>query len=174
MLRRIATGKYRSDLVRMYRLLQKLPTNRETTCLGNLLTHAVVELDQYINCRKKSVYLLASLVRSLFELCLVVQYILKSPDNLVDWMGQRISDEIGILESARLLSARPGDTDWINGEVCRLKALSEKEGIPVARYRLPSYYSKVLGRRHEYDKFTDFFPNPLIRHPGSLMRIRSA
>jgi hypothetical protein len=149
----------------MYRLLQKLPVNDATTCLGNLLTHTVVEIDRYINSRRKSVYLLAALVRNVFEICLIVEYILRSRDNLRDWIGQRVSDEIGILNSARLLSVVPNDTDWIDAEIQKLKARAAKQDIQESRYRLPSYYSKHLGRGSEYEKFYGLFSKFI--HPSS-------
>jgi hypothetical protein len=158
-------ASYKRDIIKMYGLLDKLPHTNETTCLGNLLTQTKIELDRYIQSRTKSIYTLAAVGRNVFELCLIVEYVLFSAARMNEWMGQRISDEVQLLESMRLMSPTGADLSWIDGRISDIRSIGEREGITEAKYKLPREYADSLGRTDEYSKYYRIFSK--FTHPSS-------
>ncbi len=149
----------------MHSVLQRLQVNAETTCIGNLITHAIAELDRSDSKKLASIYTLASVGRNIFELFLILDYILKSGDNMRDWIGQKVTDEIQVLECLRLFSDIPNYCAWTAKRISSIREIASREGISETKYKNPSEYARLLGRMDEYDRYYKIFSK--FTHPSS-------
>lgn len=163
-LSRIVTS-HRKKLIILHRRLGAVNDSNRTTCLCNLLNQAIIEVARFISDRQKTIYTLAAIGRNIYEIRLIAEYVILSDDNLKDWIGQRIADELQVLKSIKLLAAPPEDVAWIDERMDKLRQLGNDQGVTESNYKNPSTYADILGNTDEYTKYYRIFSK--FTHPSS-------
>lgn len=116
----------------------------------------------------------ARAVRNCFELSLIVQYLLESPENVKNWLSLRTHEEIDIFESMLRVFGEDSDPvarEKVQAWVRALQAHNAKHQMPKAT-RLPrwSELAKRYGLRDEYDALYGLYSKYI--HPCAWLTIK--
>jgi hypothetical protein len=130
--------------------------------LGDVVAFVLRELVVSIHNASLSCRKLMRVVSQLSHLLARVLHLLLES---AEWMGQRISDEIQLLESMRLMSSTGDDLSWIDARISEIRLMGAQVGIAEARYKLPREYADSLDRTDEYLKYYRVFSK--FTHPSS-------
>ena len=143
-----------------------LERNDKTVTLFNLLSASADYLDLAAENIEEHISLIALATRNLYEINLQTCDILRSPDSLLRWLGEAVTDKIEVLEG--VLSLKTGDAKIravLRTEIERLSSLREKHDLPNARPSSAVDIAKSLGRGEEHKALYKLFSK--LVHPSS-------
>jgi hypothetical protein len=150
------------------KIVAQLPRSNWSDVASNLCIYIGGELKEMSRLYPDSVRGLAWCTRNLFEVNLVVRYVLASEDNLRTWLGQILQDEREWIEGA-LSFAGSGNDDLrqkCQHRLTELKRLALKHKLDFSKpFRVPAL-AKDTGTQEEYDALYKLLSKYV--HPSSL------
>lgn len=146
--------------------------NDRDLSLYNLAINASFEVKQIIKIIQKysespEVKNIAWRTRNIFEINLIIRYILQSKENLDCWMGQFAYDEIQILEGYLELAENKSHPSLkiIKGRLDKIKNICEKHRIEPKKFLHISELAKKTGVYDEYKSLYKLYSK--YAHPSS-------
>ena len=105
----------------------KLERTELNLVLHNLLTSTAAEISSIIDCYHMRSEIKAWCTRNIYELNLIVRYILKSDENLRKWMAEAVNDEIEIIDGFIELAEDESDSKVtiMKGRISEIKGVVE-------------------------------------------------
>jgi hypothetical protein len=111
---------------------------------------------------------LAWCARNLFELDLILRFVLASDENVLDWIGQRTSDEIQFIDAM---------VEWSSEETAAVSELKKRReelvriarehGIELKPFRSTSDLARFAGLKEEYEGIFKLLSKHV--HPSSFL-----
>lgn len=164
-----------SNEIMLKTLISKIEKDLEQTdknlVLSNLVTRTTLEIHRLRNWLKEPIEMLAWCARNLFELNLVVRFVLQSEDHFKHLLGQRVNDEIQILEGYLTLADNTADntTDKrpIEKQLDDLKNIASEHQIDLKRPFNIHDLASSNGVDYEYKAFFKLYSKYV--HPSSWL-----
>jgi hypothetical protein len=148
---------------------ENLERNDLNLVLHNLLVATANEIIGLLSFSDKRSSLIAWCSRNLYELNLVVRYVLQSEKNLRNWMAQAASDEIEIWEGYLELAddkTRPEES-VIREHINSIKNTVAKYDLKLTKFLPAHKLAETVGLHSEHKSFYKFYSKYV--HPSSLL-----
>jgi hypothetical protein len=147
---------------------QLFPRTERSLAVFNLPRTAGMEVERLHLWLDQGADTLAWCARNLFELDVIVRFVLDSDANLREWLGQRVTDEVqfidAFLTAASDESGARGDLQSRRRGILRI---SEKHEIPLARMRSTQDLATRTGLAEDYDLVFKLLSKHV--HPSSYL-----
>lgn len=151
------------------RIGEKLPRSDRTIALANFSRYVGGELTQMSGFYPANVPGLVWCTRNLFEVNLIVRFVLASDENMRNWLGQVLQDEKEYIEGV-LAVAEQGSGQFqaqLRGRLVELGNLALKHQVDFSKpFRVPTLV-KDVGMEEEYTGLYKLFSKYV--HPSSLL-----
>jgi Family of unknown function (DUF5677) len=151
------------------RIRERLPRSDQSIALANFCMYVGGELKQMSRFYPDNVPGLVWCARNLFEVNLIVRYVLASEGNFRTWLGQALQDEKEYIEGA-LAVAEQGSEQLqvqLRSRLAELDKLALRHQLDFSKaFRVPSL-AKDLGMEAEYTGLYKLFSKYV--HPSSLL-----
>lgn len=141
----------------------------ERDAVANIGKRAVAELERLASLYPSPIEGVAWCTRNLFELNLVLRYILQDPKNVNVWMGQAAGDEKQIIEGLLTLatdSTQPA-LRVLKDRLLQIDEVCKRHGIDPERPFVMSELAKAVGRAEDYKALYKLFSKYV--HPSSWL-----
>lgn len=150
------------------KIAASVPRGERSLAVFNLARAAGMQVERLHLWLDQGTDALAWCARNLFELDVIVRFVLDSDANLREWLGQRATDEVqfidAFLATASDESAARGDLERRRREILRI---SEKHEIPLARIRSTQDLATRTGLTDDYDLVFKLLSKHV--HPSSYL-----
>jgi hypothetical protein len=137
--------------------------------LFNLCTRSAIELGRLHQALDDSADAIALPVRNVFELNIIVRYVLTSDDNLARWVAEVATDERVILEG--ILKLSEGDSleaeRQLRERLKQIEATLKRHGKSASRTQQVSALAAAVNLKTEYDAFFKLYSKYV--HPSSWL-----
>lgn len=149
------------------RIRTNLKRNELNLVLHNLVVRSAFEVARLKKWIQESIELPAWCARNLFELNLILRFVLQSEENLKNWMGQLATDEIQILEGILELAEEKNDprVKILNERITEIRRLGSKHKIELKPPIPISGLASKVGMQSEYRAFFKLYSKYV--HPSS-------
>jgi len=145
-----------------------LETTQQTDVLSKLMRRTAYEHRKLADALLGPIEELAWRSRNLFELGLIVRYVVSDPSNLQCWLAQKPQDLKEIMEGfIRLHGDQAPETPAWRTIISILEAQAAAQGLPVARRISAAALADLAGIRGEYDAY--FKLSSKFIHPTSWL-----
>jgi hypothetical protein len=145
------------------------PRTNESVVLTNLGRRTAVELERVASFFPSPIEGVAWCTRNLFELNLVVRFVLMDPKNLEAWSGQLAGDEIQIIEGLLTLSnnAKPEHIATLKKRLTEVAEICKRHGIDPSKPFQPAELAKIVGLSDDYKALYKLFSKYI--HPSAWL-----
>lgn len=149
-----------------------VPRDARSVVLSNLLWAAA----NYLNISRSNagdghISVIALVTRSLYELRLRVEYIIREPQELDMWQAEAAVDQIQVLEGILKIDRTTTSEEQcrtLRTEITRLRALLRKHGMKEPKHLSSSFeIAKKLGRANEHQSLFKLYSK--LVHPSSYL-----
>jgi len=143
------------------------PRNEKYLALYNLTIYAVHQLNRLRLMEHPPTEYYAWITRNLFEIYLIILYILSSPEHLRNFFKQRAMDEIQILEGVKELAESPHQQEVIilESRINEIKKVLFKHEAQMTKHLPTAKLAKITGMEKEYKAFFKLYSKYV--HPSS-------
>lgn len=151
------------------RIMEEIPRSDRSIVLVNFCKYIGGELKQMSGFYPENVPGLVWATRNIFEVNLIVRYVLASEENFRAWLGQTLQDEKEYIEGA-LAVAEEGSEDFqarLKGRLTELDKLASRHALDFSKPLRVSSLAKDVGGEAEYLGLYKLFSKYV--HPSSLL-----
>jgi hypothetical protein len=137
--------------------------------IAGLAAQSYTQLSRVRNWYEEPADMVAWATRNLFELDLLVRFVLKSEENMLRFLGERARDEIEILEGLISLGEDQSSRNVaiLRARVDDLKRIAQKHKIRPEKHRTTRDLADAAGLRHVYDALFKLYSKYV--HPSSWL-----
>lgn len=151
------------------RITEETPRNDRSIALANFCKYIGGELKQMSGFYPGNVPGLVWATRNIFEVDLIIHYVLESEDNFRVWLGQTLQDEKEYIEGALAVVEEGSEVfqAQLRGRLAELGKLALRHNLDFSKpFRVPSL-AKDVGREAEYTGLYKLFSKYV--HPSSIL-----
>jgi hypothetical protein len=158
---------------RVHRLIDAIATSvdrsNQRDAVTNIGKRSAAELERLASLYPSPIEGVAWCTRNLFELNLVLRYILKDPKNINVWMGQAANDEKEIIEGLLTLasSTKLPEIQVLRQRLSQIDEICKLHGIDPQRPFRMDTLAAAVGRADDYKALYKLFSKYV--HPSSWL-----
>ncbi len=140
-----------------------------TFVLFNIAVSCGLQLEHLERWVHRTNDLVALCARNLFELSLILRWVLSSEDNLAAWRGQAAYDEAEVFESFLKLKSDAGKETYqaVGTRVRECKEWAISNGLPPMPFKRVDLMAQQINALDEYEVFYRLYSK--FVHPSSLL-----
>jgi hypothetical protein len=146
----------------------KVPRSERNLAIFNIARAAGVQVERLHLLLDQGADLLALCARNLFELDLVLRFVLVSDQNLRSWLGQLPQDEHEFLEA--LIDAAPSETEStaeLRRRITQVERMTARHGLRLEGHLSVSKLARITGLEAEYKAMFKLLSKHV--HPSSYL-----
>jgi len=145
------------------------PRSNESFVMERISIRLCKDFNNLINSIPHSIEGIALSTRNIFEVSLILKYILQSKENMNEWLGQLANDEKQILEGFLNINGTkdPKDRSAIEARIEKLKEICYRHNIQLSKQFNIRDVAKNVGHEDDYISFYKFFSKYV--HPTSWL-----
>lgn len=165
-------GRLRARADQYLDFLKAIRATRERTevnlVIFNIARAAGIQIERLHLWLDQGADSLAWCARNLFELDLILRFVLASEQNLRQWVGQRAADEIELIDAMlEWASQESAATSELRSRRVEVERIAHKHGVPLTRFRSVRDLARSVGSEEEYHAVFKLLSKHV--HPSSYL-----